>query len=83
MSHSFLSATLVQLVLIKTEDYLGLPVRWPVAEGMDQGRGARRGMVKAHASKQIPRSPGKLGLPTGLDLAERLRQEAGEPVVPG
>lgn len=50
---------------------------------MDQGREARRGTTKVHASKQIPRSPGKLVLPTGLDLVEHLRQEVDELAVLG
>lgn len=45
---------------------------------MDQGREAHRGMAKAHASKQIPRSPGKLELPTGLDLVGHWRQGVDE-----
>lgn len=50
---------------------------------MDKGREARRRTVKAHASKQIPRSPGKLVLPTELDLVEHLRREVDELVVLG
>lgn len=50
---------------------------------MDQGSEAHRGTIKVHASKQIPRSPGKLVLPTGLDLVEHLRQEVDEVAVLG
>lgn len=35
-------------------------------------------MVKAHVPKHMLRSPGKLVLPTELDLVEHLRQEVDE-----
>lgn len=49
----------------------------------DQGREAHRGTVKAHASKQTPRSPGQLVLPTGLGLVGHLRQGVAELVALG
>lgn len=52
-------------------------------EGDGSGQGGTQGMAKAHASKQIPRSPGKLELPTGLDLVGRLRKGMDELEVVG